>query len=52
VGRREERNNLEDKGGTGRIILKWILMKWDGGVDWIEYSKELSGSIQGGEIFD
>jgi len=52
VGRPEETNNLEDTGGTGRIILKWILMKWDGGMDWIEYGKELSGSIKGGEIFD
>jgi hypothetical protein len=30
VGRPEERNNSEDTGGTGRIILKWILIKWDG----------------------
>jgi hypothetical protein len=31
VGRPEERNNSEDTGGNGRILLKWILMKWDGG---------------------
>jgi hypothetical protein len=30
VGRPEERNKLEDKGGKGGKILKWILMKWDG----------------------
>jgi len=47
VGRPEERNDLEDTGGTGRITLKWILMKWDGGVDWTEYSKELSGCRRG-----
>ena len=51
VGGPEERNNLEDTGGNGRIILKWILMKLDGGMDWIEYGKEPSGSVRGGEIF-
>jgi len=37
VGRSNERNNLEDKGRNGTIILKWILMNWDGGMNWIEY---------------
>jgi len=26
-------------------------MKLDGGMDWIEYGKEPSGSVRGGEIF-
>jgi hypothetical protein len=30
-----ERDHLEDVGVDGRITLKWIFMKWDGGVDWI-----------------
>jgi hypothetical protein len=27
---------LEETGGDGRIILKWIFRKWDGGMDWID----------------
>jgi hypothetical protein len=30
VGKPEGRNHLEDPGVDGRIILKWILEKWDG----------------------
>jgi hypothetical protein len=31
VGRTEGRNHSEDPGVDGRIILKWIFKKWDGG---------------------
>jgi hypothetical protein len=26
---------LEDQSVDGKIILKWIFKKWDGGTDWI-----------------
>jgi hypothetical protein len=30
---------LEDPGVDGRIILKWIFKKWDGGMDWIDMAQ-------------
>jgi hypothetical protein len=36
VGKPEGRNHLEDPGVDGRIILKRILEKWDGGMDRID----------------
>ena len=30
VGKFTERNSLEDLSKDGRIILKWILQKWNG----------------------
>jgi hypothetical protein len=31
---------LEDAGVDGRIILKWILEKWNGGMDWIDLAED------------
>jgi hypothetical protein len=31
---------LEDPGIDGRIILKRILKKWDGGMDWIDVAQD------------
>jgi hypothetical protein len=34
-----EGDHFEDIGRDGRIILKWIFMKWDSGMDWIDLSQ-------------
>lgn len=31
---------MEDEGVNGRIILKWVLWKWDVGVDWVALDKD------------
>jgi hypothetical protein len=30
---------LKDPGVDGRIILKWLLEKWDVGMDWIDVDR-------------
>jgi hypothetical protein len=34
-----EGDHLEDDGVDGRIILKWILEKWEGGVHGLDRSR-------------
>jgi hypothetical protein len=39
-GENREGDHFEDPGIDGRIILKWILEKWDRGIDWIDLAQE------------
>jgi len=35
-GNQEERDHLENPGVDGRIMLRWIFRKWNGGMDCID----------------
>ena len=35
-----EGDHLEDSGIDGRITLKLIFYKWDGGMDWIDLAQD------------
>jgi hypothetical protein len=35
-----EGDHLGDAGVDGKIILKWILKTWHGGMDWIELARD------------
>jgi hypothetical protein len=39
-GNLTERDHSEDLGVGGRIILKCIFKKWDGGMDWIDQAQD------------
>jgi len=43
-GNIRERDHLEDSGVDGRIILRWIFRKWNGGsMDWIDVAQVRTG---------
>ena len=35
-----EGDHLEDLVVGGRVILKWIFRKWDGGMEWIDLAQD------------
>jgi hypothetical protein len=40
MGKPEGRNHLRDLGVDGRIILKWVLQKWDEDMDYIHLAED------------
>jgi hypothetical protein len=40
VGKPEGRNHLEDPDLDGRLVLRWIFEKWDGGMEWIDLAQD------------
>jgi len=34
-----DRDHLKDPGVDGRITLRWIFRKWNGGTDWIDVAE-------------
>jgi hypothetical protein len=40
-----ERDHLEEPGVDGRIILRWIVRKCDGGIDWIDLARNRDRSL-------
>jgi hypothetical protein len=43
LGNLKERGHLEDGGLDGRLILRWIFRKWDGGMEWFELVQDKDG---------
>jgi hypothetical protein len=39
-GNLRERFHWEDPGVDERIILRWIIREWDGGMDWIDLAHD------------
>jgi hypothetical protein len=39
-GNPRERDHVEEPSVGGRIILRWIFRKWDGGINWIDLAQD------------
>lgn len=43
LGNLKERENFEDLGLGGRIIIKWVFKKWHGGLHWTDLAQNRDG---------
>ena len=39
LGNQRERDHTKDPGVDGRIMLKWVIEKWNGGIDLIDVAQ-------------
>jgi hypothetical protein len=40
MGKPEGKRQLGNSGADGRVILRWIFRKWNGGMDWIDVDRD------------
>jgi hypothetical protein len=40
VWKSEGKNQLDDLGADGRILLYWLLKNWDGSMDWVDLAQD------------
>jgi hypothetical protein len=43
VWKPESRDHWQGPGLDGKIILKWIFRRWDGGMDWLDLAQNRGG---------
>jgi len=47
VWKSEGKDQLDDLGADGRILLKWMLKKWDGSMDCFDLAQDKDNQLAG-----